>query len=77
MASIVIGLLAGALCYFAVSIKFKLGYDDSLDVVGVHGVGGTFGAIATGLFSTTAVNAAGADGLFYGTPTSCGQSCAG
>jgi Amt family ammonium transporter len=66
MASIVIGVLAGALCYFAVSVKFRLAYDDSLDVVGVHGVGGTFGALATGLFASTAVNAAGADGLFYG-----------
>jgi Amt family ammonium transporter len=68
MASMVIGGLAGALCYFAVSVKFRLAYDDSLDVVGVHGVGGTFGALATGLFATTAVNAAGADGLFYGNP---------
>ncbi|HLB25491.1 MAG TPA: ammonium transporter [Nitrospirota bacterium] len=67
MPSIVIGLVAGALCYTAVSIvKPKLGYDDSLDVVGVHCVGGTWGAIATGLFATVAVNAAGADGLFYG-----------
>jgi Amt family ammonium transporter len=49
-------------------LKGKLGYDDSLDVVGVHCVGGTLGALATGLFATTAVNAAGADGLFYGNP---------
>lgn len=44
------------------------GYDDSLDVFGVHGLGGTWGALATGLFATTSVNAAGADGLFYGNP---------
>ena len=66
MPAILIGLGAGLLCYFAVSVKFALRYDDSLDVVGVHGVGGTFGAIATGLFASAAVNSAGADGLFYG-----------
>ena len=66
MPAILIGLGAGLLCYFAVSVKFALRYDDSLDVVGVHCVGGTFGAIATGLFASAAVNSAGADGLFYG-----------
>lgn len=69
MSSIVIGLTAGILCYFAVSLKSKLGYDDSLDAVGVHGVGGTWGAIATGLFASKAVNAAGNDGLFFGNPS--------
>ena len=49
-------------------MKAKFGYDDSLDVVGIHGVGGTFGALATGIFASKAVNAAGADGLLYGTP---------
>jgi len=68
LASIVIGAVAGFLCYMACNIKTKLGYDDSLDVVGVHGVGGTWGAIATGLFATKAINAAGADGLFAGNP---------
>ena len=68
MGAIIIGLVGGALCYFAVSMKPKFGYDDSLDVVGVHGVGGTWGAIATGLFATLAVNSAGANGLFYGNP---------
>ncbi|MBM7866370.1 ammonium transporter [Heliobacterium gestii] len=63
--SIVIGLIAGVLCYFAVILKPRLGYDDALDAFGIHGVGGTFGAIATGIFATTAVNPAGADGLFY------------
>jgi len=66
--AIVLGLGAGALCYSAVMLKGRIGYDDSLDVVGVHCVGGTFGALATGLFATTAVNAAGANGLFYGNP---------
>jgi len=68
VAAIVIGLVAGALCYKACNLKTKFGYDDSLDVVGVHGVGGTWGALATGLFASKAVNAAGADGLFYGNP---------
>jgi Amt family ammonium transporter len=66
MAAIIIGLGAGVLCYFAVGLKFKLGYDDSLDVVGVHGAGGTWGALATGLFASVSINAAGADGLFAG-----------
>ncbi len=68
VAAIVIGGLAGVLCYTACNLKGRLGYDDSLDVVGVHGVGGTWGALATGLFATKAVNDAGADGLFYGNP---------
>ena len=66
--AILLGLGAGALCYSAVMLKGRIGYDDSLDVVGVHCVGGTLGALATGLFATTAVNAAGANGLFYGNP---------
>jgi len=68
--AIVIGLAAGIICYLAVSIvKAKLGYDDALDAFGVHGVGGTWGALATGLFASKAVNPAGADGLFYGDPS--------
>ena len=66
LSAIVIGLAAGAACYGAVMMKGRLGYDDALDVVGVHCVGGTLGALATGLFATTAVNAAGANGLFFG-----------
>jgi Amt family ammonium transporter len=68
MASIVIGALAGVFCYTACNLKTKLGYDDSLDVVGVHAVGGTWGALATGIFATKAVNEAGGDGLLYGNP---------
>lgn len=68
MASILIGVGAGVLCYMAVVTKAKLGYDDSLDVVGIHGVGGTWGALATGIFASKAINAAGADGLLYGNP---------
>lgn len=66
--SVLIGLGAGIFCYLGVSLKSRFGYDDSLDVVGIHGVGGIWGALATGLFATTAVNSAGADGLFYGNP---------
>jgi Amt family ammonium transporter len=68
MPSIIIGLGAGALCYGAVLLKSKFGYDDSLDVVGIHGIGGTWGALATGLFASKAINSAGADGLFFGNP---------
>jgi Amt family ammonium transporter len=67
-AAILIGFVAGILCYKACHWKHRIGYDDALDVVGVHGVGGTWGALATGLFATVAVNAAGRDGLFYGHP---------
>ncbi|HML33521.1 MULTISPECIES: ammonium transporter [Sporomusa] len=67
--AIIIGLGAGIICFLAVAVlKTRLGYDDSLDAFGVHGIGGTWGAIATGLFASTAVNPAGADGLFYGNP---------
>ncbi len=67
MPSIAIGLIGGSVCYGAVAIlKEKLGYDDSLDAFGIHGIGGTWGSIATGLWATTAVNPAGANGLFYG-----------
>ncbi|EAX48424.1 ammonium transporter [Thermosinus carboxydivorans Nor1] len=67
--SVIIGLVAGIFCFLAVSVvKTKLGYDDALDAFGVHGIGGTWGAIATGLFASKAVNPAGADGLFFGNP---------
>ena len=68
MSAILIGLGAGVICYLAVLAKPRLGYDDSLDVVGVHCVGGVWGALATGLFASKLVNSAGADGLFYGNP---------
>ena len=67
LASLVIGAVGGAVCYFAVAVlKQKLGYDDSLDAFGIHGIGGTWGSIATGIWATTAVNPDGANGLFYG-----------
>ena len=72
MSAILIGLGAGFLCYLACLLKVKLGYDDSLDVVGVHGVGGLWGALATGLFASVAVNEAGANGLFFGNPAQFG-----
>jgi Amt family ammonium transporter len=67
-AAIFIGAVAGGLCYSAVRMKSRFGYDDALDVVGVHAVGGIWGALATGLFASVLVNAAGANGLFYGNP---------
>jgi ammonium transporter, Amt family len=68
-AAIVIGFAASVVCYVSVAVvKPKLGYDDSLDAFGVHGVGGILGTLATGLFASKAVNPAGADGLFYGNP---------
>ena len=67
MGALWIGIGSSAICYLMVMfVKEKLGYDDSLDAFGVHGVGGIWGALATGLFATTAVNPDGADGLFYG-----------
>jgi len=68
MSSLIIGFMAGAFCYGAVLLKTRLGYDDSLDVVGIHGVGGTWGALATGLFASTEINPGGANGLFFGNP---------
>jgi len=65
-AALIIGLIAGLACSKAVRMKFKLGIDDSLDVLGVHGVGGVIGMVLLGLFASKAVNSAGADGLFYG-----------
>ena len=66
LSAMAIGLVAGAVCYGAVMMKGRFGYDDALDVVGVHCVGGTLGALATGLLATTLVNPGGANGLFYG-----------
>lgn len=69
LSAIVIGIGAGGLCYMAVNfVKPILGYDDSLDVFGMHAVGGTWGMVATGLFASTAVNPDGSDGLFFGYP---------
>jgi Amt family ammonium transporter len=68
-AAVLIGLGAGILCFFSVDLpKRNVGVDDALDVFAVHGVGGIWGALATGLFASTAVNPAGANGLFSGNP---------
>lgn len=69
MGAIWIGVGSSVLCYLMVVFaKTKLGYDDSLDAFGVHGIGGIWGTLAVGLFATTAVNSGGVDGLFYGNP---------
>jgi Amt family ammonium transporter len=65
-AAVVIGLIAGILCALAVGIKYALGFDDSLDVVAVHLVGGIWGSLSIGLFGAQAVNSLGLDGIFYG-----------
>jgi Amt family ammonium transporter len=76
LAAMVIGLAAGVICYSACLLKSKFGYDDSLDVVGVHGVGGILGAILTGVFASKAINSAGNDGLLYGNPSLLGTQLA-
>ncbi len=72
MSAIWIGIGGGILCSTACSLKPRFGYDDSLDVVGVHGVGGMWGALATGLFASKAINPAGNNGLFFGNPAQLG-----
>ena len=66
LSAIAIGLAAGVVCSWAVGLKFRFGYDDSLDVVGVHLVGGMMGALLTGVLADTAINPAGVDGLLFG-----------
>lgn len=66
LASIAIGCIAGVLCSLAVSLKYRFGFDDSLDVVGVHLVGGVWGSLSIGLFGSSQVNNLGLDGLFHG-----------
>ena len=65
-AAVVIGFIAGILCSLAVSLKYKFGFDDSLDVVGVHLVGGVWGSLSVGFFGSQFVNSVGVDGLLYG-----------
>jgi Amt family ammonium transporter len=67
-AALIIGAGAGVFCFLAVRLRFKVNVDDSLDVWACHGIGGTWGALATGLFATVAVNSGGANGLFHGNP---------
>jgi len=68
VSAIAIGMIAGIVCYSAVSVKNKIGLDDSLDVIGIHGVGGVIGTICLGIFASKAINPAGADGLLFGNP---------
>jgi Amt family ammonium transporter len=68
MAALVIGAVAAPISYYAIRLRQKMKLDESLDVWACHGMGGTWGALATGLFATTSVNAAGFNGLFYGNP---------
>ena len=65
-AAVIIGFIAGGLCSSAVGLKYKFNFDDSLDVVGVHLVGGIWGCLSIGFFATKTVNELGGDGLFYG-----------
>ena len=69
LAAMLIGAVAAPISYYAIAFRNKRGWDESLDVWACHGMAGTWGALATGLFATTAINAAGADGLFYGNPS--------
>ncbi len=66
LAPLIIGFVAGAACFLAIQLKFRFGYDDALDVVGVHLVGGLVGSLLLGLFADLRVNSLGADGLFFG-----------
>ncbi|NCO84014.1 MAG: ammonium transporter [Nitrospirae bacterium] len=66
MSALCIGLAAGAICYIALNMKNRFGYDDSLDAFGVHGIGGILGTLATGLLAQKILNPGGADGLFFG-----------
>jgi len=75
--AIIIGLLAGIVCYTAVALKNRFGYDDSLDVVGIHGVGGLIGTLCVGVFASTAFNPGGADGLISGNPSLLVSQCIG
>ena len=68
MGAIVIGFGAGVFCYMAIQLRERIHVDDALDVWAVHGIGGTWGALATGLFATVAINSTAANGLFYGNP---------
>ena len=76
-AAVLIGFLAGACCYFGVTLKGRFGYDDSLDVVGIHGLGGVIGTISLGIFASKLINPGGADGLLAGNPAFLGTQVFG
>ncbi len=75
--AILIGIIAGAVCFFAVNTKSRLKYDDSLDVVGIHGVGGLVGTLLLGVFASKSVNAGGVDGLIGGSSAQLVKQCIG
>ncbi len=75
--AIAIGLIAGLVCYLAVNLKSRIGFDDSLDVVGIHGVGGITGTLLLGIFATTAANPDGVNGLLYGSAGQLGVQAIG
>jgi Amt family ammonium transporter len=75
LSAALIGVLAGLACYFGVRAKSRFGLDDSLDVVGIHGVGGAVGLIATGLFADKLINPSGSNGLFFGNAAQLGVQC--
>jgi len=75
--AILIGLLAGIVCYLGVMAKSRFGYDDSLDVVGIHGLGGLLGTLCVGIFASKAVNPGGADGLLNGNAAQLGVQLLG
>jgi Amt family ammonium transporter len=76
-AAILIGLIAGLVCFVAVNVKSRFGYDDSLDVVGIHGVGGVVGTLLLGVFASSAVNPGGPDGLLAGNAMQLGKQALG
>ena len=76
-AAIVIGLIAGVVCYCAVNLKSRFKFDDSLDVVGIHGVGGVVGTVLLGIFASKAVNPSGVDGLLAGNSAQLATQCIG
>jgi Amt family ammonium transporter len=77
LSAMIIGLLAGAVCYISLNMKNRLGYDDSLDAFGVHGVGGILGTLATGFLAQKLINPGGADGLLFGNPGAVATQAAG
>ena len=77
LAGIPIGIGAAVVCYYFILLRMKMGVDESLDVWAVHGMGGTWGALATGIFASVAVNSAGADGLIMGNALQLARQLAG
>ena len=75
MTAALIGMFAGSLCYLAIMAKNIFKYDDSLDVVGIHGVGGVIGLLAAGFFATKTINPDGANGVFFGNAPQLGIQC--